>query len=238
MNKIAYVFIPCSYNGPCITESGPKVFEHVLQKNNYDGDYYSFSLKWDESLCKYMERITNDLKEIVKSHDKIIVFGGNHLSLIPVYNIAGTLNYNSLTLDAHRDYLYNDGLITHGSFIRFLKKSNSKKFLLGFRDNAKDKYEFFEREISSIQYMKDRSIKLNNIKYIDIDVDVFDKKLFPYTVCAMDKGIQISHLFEIFENVEAKNVKILSFSEYAYVLDKKKKGLRIIMKVIDKFPSY
>ena len=237
MKKIAYVFIPCSYNGPCITESGPKVFEYVLKKNNYEGDYFVFNLEWNESLNRYMIRICKELKIIIKKYDKIVVFGGNHLSLLPVYNATSSVHYNTLTLDAHRDYLYNDGMITHGSFLRYVKKNNTKHYLLGYRDNVdkKDLYDFFDKEISSNELKKENNFKFQNIKYIDIDVDVLDKKIFPYTVCAMDNGILIKHLKQIFKNNSIQDVKILSFSKYAYVLDTKKRGLKTIIKIVDDF---
>lgn len=30
--KIAFVFLPLAFNGPCISESGPKVMEFFLKK--------------------------------------------------------------------------------------------------------------------------------------------------------------------------------------------------------------
>ena len=237
MSKIAFVFIPNSYNGPCITESGPKVFEFILKKNNYNGDYFMFNLDWNESLNEYMKRITTELKKIISEHDKVVVFGGNHLSLLPVYNATNKANYSSLTLDAHRDYLYNDGTITHGSFLRFLDKNNVKRYIIGFRDkiSEENKYSFFDKEISVKSYKLNNKIEFDDIKYVDIDVDVLDKKIFPYTVCLIDNGLLLKELMNILNTISFEYIKVLSFSEYAYVLDKKKKGLKIILNIIDKY---
>jgi len=239
MKEVAFVFIPNSYNGPCISENGPKVLEFILKKNSYDGDYYMFNLEWKESLENYMKRIKAELKKIIENHEKVIVFGGNHLSLLPVYNSTNELKYNSLTLDAHRDYLYNDGLITHGSFLRFLDKNKVKRYIIGFRDkiSSENEYDIFEKEVSATQFKKNNSITCESIKYLDIDIDVLDKKIFPYTVCATNNGLSIKQLLNILELKELNDVKVLSFSEYAYVLDKKKKGINIILNIIDNYLS-
>lgn len=237
-NSIAYVFIPSSYNGPCISESGPKVFEYILKKNNYTGDYFPYYLKWNETTENYMKRVLHGVKKIIKKYDKIIIFGGNHLSLLPIYKLTEPIKYNSITFDAHRDYLYNDGMITHGSFLRYINRKKTKRVIIGYRDNinSENKYNFFDEEISSEQVNNNQcDYDFGEIKYIDIDVDVFDKRIFPYTVCAMDNGITIKKIKEIFSNISIKDVKILSFSEYAYVLDNKKAGLKKILNIVDLF---
>lgn len=236
--KIAFVFLPLAFNGPCISESGPKVMEFFLKKNNYQGDYYMFSLKWNESPKEYNERVLKELEKIEKQYSKILIFGGNHLSLLPVYELTETLSYNSLTLDAHRDYLLNDGMITHGSFLRFIKRKKVKRYILGFRDEIKkeDEYKFFDKEISAeVIVNNNMTIPKDNIIFVDIDVDVLDESIFPFTSCKKENGISLKKLYEILEFIDISNIKILSFSEYAYVLDKEKKGLEIIFSIIDKF---
>lgn len=236
--KTAYVFLPLAFNGPCICESGPKVMEFFLKKNNYKGDYYMFQLKWDESPKKYNERVLKELKKIEQKYSKILIFGGNHLALLPVYKLTENLEYNSLTLDAHRDYLLNDGMITHGSFFRFIKKEKSKRYILGFRDEItnENEHNFFDKEISAETILKSKlDIPKSNLNYIDIDVDVLDESIFPFTSCKKNNGLTLNKLFEIFEYINLTNVKMLSFSEYAYVLDEEKEGLKILFSIIDKF---
>lgn len=237
---IAYVFLPNSYNGPCITESAPRVFELILKKNNYKGDYFLFELQWNESLAEYYERVKTNLLKIIKEHSKTVVFGGNHLSILPVYQTVGELGYNSLTLDAHRDYLFNDGKITHGSFFRFVEKRANHKTIVGFRDviSDDDKYNFFDLEIPCSQLKKNKEINcLNKINFVDIDVDVLDKKVFPYTVCAAKNGLSLKQLYLLLNHIEFNKSKILAFSEYAYILDKKKKGIKIILDIIGQYIS-
>lgn len=197
-----------------------------------------FSLNWNESPKEYNERVLIELEKIEKKYSKILIFGGNHLALLPVYKLTEDLSYNSLTLDAHRDYLLNDGMLTHGSFLRFIKKEKSKRYILGFRDEIKkeDKYNFFDKEISAATIMnKKLDIPNENLKYIDIDVDVLDETIFPFTSCKKDNGISLNKLYEILDYINISNIKFLSISEYAYVLDKEKQGLELIFSIINKF---
>ena len=79
------------------------------------------------------------------------------------------------------------------------------------------------------------NFSLNNINYVDIDVDVLDEKVFPYTVCKKENGLTLNKLFDLLTKLNLQDVKILSLSEYAYVLDDKKEGLKIIIQIINEF---
>lgn len=233
--KIAYVFIPFAYNGPCISESGPKVMHYELEKYYDSKDMFQYELKLNETPIQYLNRIYKNVVYLNSFYDRVIIFGGNHLSLLPIYQIAEDLCYNSITFDAHRDYLKNNGKITHASFLRYVRRGNSKKYILGFRDyiNDVDKYKYFSKEISA-NYLKTKNLDVkipNEIKFIDIDVDFFDPAIFPYTNCKKDNGFSVNEMFEILKIVSLKDIKILSFSEYVNILDNNKNGIKIMMLV-------
>ena len=55
--KIAYVFIPFAYNGPCISESGPKVMHFELRKYYDNKDMFQYDLELDETPRQYLNRV-------------------------------------------------------------------------------------------------------------------------------------------------------------------------------------
>ena len=188
-------------------------------------------------------RVYNNVFYLNNTYDKIIIFGGNHLSLLPIYQIAEDLVYNSITFDAHRDYLNNNGLITHASFLRYIKKGNSKKYILGFRDCIKsgEKYKYFNKEISA-EYLKSKKLNIilpNEVRFLDIDVDFFDPKIFPYTSCKKGNGFfSRRYVLKILKSINLSDIKILSFSEYVNILDNDKNGIKIIIEILKKILTF
>lgn len=236
--SIAYIFIPFAYNGPCVTESGPKVMQFEINKKYGNKDMFSFELQWYETPADYMSRVYENILCLAKKYEKLIIFGGNHLSLLPIYQAAEKFHYNSVTFDAHRDYIRSKGMITHASFLRYVESHSSKKYILGFRDyiREEDKYDFFDDEISAKQ-LKENKMKLNienNIDFIDIDVDFFDENIFPYTYCKKENGFSMDEFDVIISQLNLNNLKFISFSEYIQIIDENKKGIEFIFEVIKK----
>lgn len=235
--KKCFVFIPFAYNGPCVSESGPKVIEYELKKIYNKNIFFNYEMGFDDTPNQFLKRIYKNILELEKIYDKVIVFGGNHLAILPIYNIASLKNYNSLTLDAHRDYLKNDGNLTHASFLRYIDTNNiNKKIILGIRDHIKetDKFNFFSEEITTNDFRKNNNILINNlnIKYLDIDFDVLDPKIFPYTICKKENGLNFKDLINLFQKITISEIKLISFSEYVPILDAKKYGIKKIFKLL------
>lgn len=235
--KLAYIFIPFAYNGPCVTESGPKVMQFELTKRYGNKNMFLYELGWNESPSDYMSRVYENILCLSKKYDRLIIFGGNHLSLLPVYQVADDLLLNSVTFDAHRDYIQSNGLITHASFLRYIKNHTSTKYILGFRDsiNKEDAYNFFDNEYSA-SYLKSHDLNFcikKNIHFIDIDVDFFDENVFPYTYCKKENGFSMMDFEKIIHQIKLQDLKIISFSEYIQINDIEKKGIEFIFQIMN-----
>ncbi len=236
--NIAYVFIPFAYNGPCVTESGPKVMQFEINKRYGNKDMYMYELEWDETPKDYMNRVYENILQLIQKYDKLIIFGGNHLSLLPVYWIAETLQFNSVTFDAHRDYIKSKGLITHASFLRYVKGHTTSRHIVGFRDQIEEdnKYDFFDSEVSA-ETLKESGLELKikePIRFLDIDVDFFDENVFPYTYCKKPNGFTMDEFQRIIRQLDLESLKIISFSEYIQILDYNKIGVEIILEILKK----
>ena len=234
--KIAYIFIPFAYNGPCVTESGPKVMQFEISKRYGNKDMYMFELKWNETPKDYMSRVYENILCLIQKYDRLIMFGGNHLSLLPVYWIAEAMQFNSVTFDAHRDYIKSKGLITHASFLRYIKGHKNGRYIVGFRDQIRDddNYDFFDLEISA-EVLKESKLELEikkSIQFLDIDVDFFDENVFPYTYCKKPNGFTMDEFQKITKQLDLESLKIISVSEYIQILDYDKHGVEFILKIL------
>lgn len=234
--RIAYIFIPFAYNGPCVSESGPRVMQFEISKRYGNQDMYLHELQWNETPEQYIRRVYDSIFDLAKKYEKLLIFGGNHLSLLPVYQLAEKLQFNSITFDAHRDYIKSRGLITHASFLRYINGQSSKKYILGYRDEIKeeDKYYFFNNEISAKQ-LKEDNLRVSieeDINFLDIDMDFFDETIFPYTYCKKKNGFSLDDFKIIINQLNLDKMKFISFSEYVQILDFRKEGIEFIFKII------
>ena len=104
--NICFVFLPFAYNGPCVTESGPKVIHHGIKryissfvKKDHTIDFFTILQDLTTSPAEYLENVYIKILELCVSYDKIIVLGGNHLSCLPIYKVANTIVNTIITLD-------------------------------------------------------------------------------------------------------------------------------------------
>ena len=52
--KIAYIFIPFAYNGPCVTESGPKAMQFEINKKYGKKEKNKLEKKKNETKKEYI----------------------------------------------------------------------------------------------------------------------------------------------------------------------------------------
>jgi arginase family enzyme len=131
---------------------------------------------------------------------------------------------DTYTFDAHRDYLYNEGLVTHASFFRYVPKVSGKtNYLLGYRDiiSDEDAFSYFDYEINVASYDKFimEHVQASSDIYLDLDIDVFDPHLIPCTGSIKDGGITIKQFNDFLCIVHPRNIKLISISEYIPLLE-------------------
>lgn len=232
----AIIFIPFAFGGNPASESGARCIKHVID-NNKDEIYaekFCFEQNLEESPKNFLERLENNLKDIIKKYDKLILVGGNHLSILPLYRVLYQRDSKDviITMDAHRDY-YPDNNLNHASFLATLcNNKNTRHYLIGARD-----FDKHQEDHNAIEVLNDDLYKyqFSNITLLDIDVDVINPKIFPSCGCPIDGGFSFEAIIEDIRFCSDRGCKILSISEYIPNWDNAQTNAKMIFEMISVF---
>ena len=228
-----FIFIPFAFGGNPASESGPRAVYDYFTKKNIDGIKHSiiFEQTLYESAYQYMLRINKEISLILKNMKKNIIIGGNHLSLMPIYQLCYARQANILTLDAHRDYYPQDKL-NHATFLKYISGCCKSHFLVGYRDT--DQHNQIHPNITALKNFKHNIIN-TKIDYLDIDIDVLDPYIFPWCGSAIDNGMSLIELMKMVDFFSTSGCNLLSISEYIPNYDMHEKGLEIIYQIVSNF---
>lgn len=227
------VFIPFAFGGNPASESGPRCIKHKIEKDKIeiDADIFCYEQSIDESPRDFLDQITYNLKDIIRKYEKLVVVGGNHLSILPLYRLLYQRNSKDviITMDAHRDY-YPEKSLSHASFLATLGKNENKKhYLIGARDLDN------HQEINNaIEILSDDLFKhqFGNITLLDIDVDVIDPVIFPSCGSPIDGGFSFEAIKEWVRFCDNRECKIISISEYIPNWDNAQANAEMILEII------
>lgn len=232
----ALVYIPFAFGGNPAAESGPRCIKHIIDNNKivFDVDIFYYEQKIDESPERFLEILTYKLSEIIEKYDRVVLMGGNHLSILPLYRILYQSNTKDtiITLDAHRDY-YPENKLSHASFLSSLcKNGNTKHYLIGVRD-----FERHQEENGSIEILTDdlSEHQISNITLLDIDVDVINPEIFPSCGSPIDGGLSYEKIEEYVRFCNKRGCKIMSISEYIPNWDNARTNAEMILAMIRVF---
>ena len=233
-------FFPISFGGNPSSESGPRaVYNEIKNSDDFkDCELLLIEPKIDESPKSYLAKINMLLNHILdKCDSKCCIIGGNHLSILPVYQFIVDKNNaaNILVLDAHRDY-YPQAELNHATFLSFVKKTYNKILLVGCRDNGNhscilDKCDVIYRS----KYNSTNQLSLDNIDFLDIDLDVIDDKDFSSYSDYLENGLSIKDVKDLICFSKEHGNRVLSFSEYVPLFDNEFKDLFQIIEMINLF---
>ncbi len=169
------------------------------------------------------------LKQSLNAGERVVWLGGNHLSVLPVYEElgAGTL---VVQLDAHLDiYQLHDVMPNpaNGNFLLHSDAALPQIVTVGHRDlflHPKEWRGTFAQAFSATDVATDPARVLNDIRtrvgkanrvWIDIDADVFDPAHFPAVHQPLPFGLAPLAVLQILEAAwEAENVAGVSISEF------------------------
>lgn len=228
----ALVYIPFAFGGNPAAESGPRCIKHIIDNNKivFDADIFYFEQKINESPNRFLEILTYKLNKIIKKYDRLVLMGGNHLSILPLYRILYQRNTKDtiITLDAHRDY-YPENKLSHASFLSSLcKNDDTKHYLVGARD-----FERHQEQNDSIEILTDDLSKhpISNITLLDIDVDVINPEIFPSCGSPIDGGLSYEKIKEYVRFCNKRGCKIMSISEYIPNWDNAQTNARMILEI-------
>ena len=195
---------------------------------------------FSESPKDYLCRVQQSIRDAGSKYDRIVVLGGNHLSILPVYRWLYEYELlNIVTLDAHRDY-YPEGSINHATFLKELgKKNTGKHYLVGARDFDKhaEKHSCIE-EITIDALKNNKSLIDGGIGFLDIDLDVLDPNEFPWCGSTIDNGLTKEIVMSIIQYAVETHCKILAISEYIPNWDFSKTGQSTIIDFVSCFLSH
>lgn len=235
----AFVFLPFAYGGNPATESGPRAFyDWILNNNPFDNmQLFMCEQSVEESALAYLNRVEKDFANILSiNFNKTIVFGGNHLSLLPIYKQFYSNAKNILTLDAHRDY-YPENSLNHATFLKFLYHPNILHIIAGVRDDKHHK-----ETHPNITYIHPAEFHLVfnmfssiSLDYIDIDLDVLDSGTVSSFCCPIEGGLQWKQVMQVVNFAKINGCNCISFSEYIPYWDTNQRDLQKIISLVQSF---
>lgn len=223
--------VPFSYNGPCASLSGAGAMYNAVQNRGNEGRRLLINQRFDESSREYLNRV----KGFVSSSERCIVLAGNHLSCLPVHEVAREKSMLRIVLDAHRDYAtlpIDDP--THANFLSIVGDMQKVAFY-GYRDGP------YDTSCSAGQYSCRDLDKLRSLVaslaegtriYVDIDLDVIDSSLFPATGCPLPDGLSIQGVLDALDAIGLSRIDIVSFEEYTPLTDPNGRCLDIAIELI------
>jgi agmatinase len=160
----------------------------------------------------------------------LLWFGGNHLSVLPVYEELGTLDDTLvIQLDAHLD-LYNlsdsPPELNHGNFLRHADGPLPGLVNVGHRDlflPEKSIRPYYQATFAAADLAIDPTPALTAIRemsrqakrvFIDIDCDVLDPAYFPATAHPLPFGLSPPLLLRFIDACWGDNVRGVAVSEF------------------------
>jgi agmatinase len=169
------------------------------------------------------------LKQSLNAREQVIWLGGNHFSVLPVYEELGTGTL-VIQLDAHLDiHQFHDVMPTpaNGNFLLHSDAALPQIVNVGHRDlllHPKEWRGTFAQAISSVEVATDPARVLNDIRtrvgnakrvWIDIDVDVFDPAFVPAVHQPLPFGMTPLMVLQVLTAAwSAENVVGVSISEF------------------------
>lgn len=234
--KDAIILIPFAYGGNPGTESGPRaILDKLMDAPIYDSiDIVTLQMDFTESPNSFLQRCIDAIICIIHSHNKCCFIGGNHLSIYPVYLALTTIKkqMNIIVADAHRDYYPSDE-ITHASFLSRIPYSKTRLYFYGARDFHLHSKMLENARIINENY--EQKLQIQNVDFLDIDVDVFDDAYFPYYCDFIPHGISKEKIVRLIDYAKERECKVMAVSEYMPYYDNNMVGAEEIIKYIGMF---
>lgn len=192
------------------------------------------------------------VKQALKTDDRVIWLGGNHLSVLPVYEELGGDNAGStliVQLDAHLDiHQFHDVMPNPacGNFLLHSDETLPQIVNVGHRDlllPVKDIRATYTQTFSAVDVATDPERVTNDIRarankakrvWIDIDADVFDPAHLPAVHQPMPFGLHPLAVLRILDAAwDAENVIGISISEYDPGRDNRDASLQLLSWLIE-----
>jgi agmatinase len=181
-----------------------------------------------EAIATWRETLGDALTQAVDEVEFLLWLGGNHLSVLPVYDELGKKDL-VLQFDAHLDVQqFEDNIKTlnHGNFLLSIDEATPRIINIGHRDlfvTHKQSKNVFETCFPAEELAVDKLPLFQTIKkavaksdrvWIDIDCDAFDPAYFPAVQQPLPFGLVPAFVFEVLQLVPHAKLAGISISEF------------------------
>jgi len=197
---------------------------------------------------KWHQKAREAARRALDAGNFLIWIGGNHLSVLPLYEEVGARKGSLVVqLDAHLDlYHLRDCVpeLSHGNFLRQLNPAPAiinvghRDLFLAADEIAKhfaDTYgivEFLSNEAKVLKAVS-KAAKVADGLIVDLDVDALDPAYFPATVDAMPFGLTPQQLLKVFDAAWSDKLVGLSISEFDPGRDKGDRSMELLVWLIE-----
>lgn len=184
----------------------------------------------------------------LKNGNFLIWVGGNHLSILPLYEeLAARKGSLVVQLDAHLDLYHLRDCVTELSHGNFLRRLDPLPAIVnvGHRDlfllpNEIAKY--YRQTMSACRFAQDEIAGLESITslaasapevLVDIDMDVLDPAYFPAVVDALPFGLTPHQLIRVLQAIDSSKLRAVAISEFDPGRDVDDRSLGLLVWLIE-----
>jgi arginase family enzyme len=189
-----------------------------------------------EEYLKWQSKLYNYYSNTIKNNNFPIFIGGNHLSVLPIYNYYSKTKTKTLILsfDAHIDaYGNRNENLYHGNYLHHFTKSKYVDIIhIGNRELILDKNDVKDviKDVFSMLYIINNGIEhlieVINEKskeydeiHLDIDIDVFDQSNINSTGFPIPFGLEPNLMLKFLHSINSSKIVGISLTEYNYLKD-------------------
>jgi len=220
--------------------------DRPMRGNAYTENLFLQQVDFDsmEELADWRSEGRTRLKEAFRHDERVIWLGGNHLSVLPVYEELGGKSNLVLQFDAHLDVHQMHDVNpnpANGNFLLHSKTAAPTVVNLGHRDlflPAADVKKHFAAAYSALDVARDLNAVISDVKkrctkakriWIDLDADVFDPPAMPGVHHKLPGGLTLLMLLQVLEQIwDSEKIVGISISEYDPAKDQEGIGANLL----------
>jgi agmatinase len=186
-------------------------------------------------------------KTALDAGEFLIWIGGNHLSVMPLYEELGVRSRSLVVqFDAHLDIYHHDDTkseLSHGNFIRYLPEPRPEIVNLGHRDQfmtSKEIHNHFAAAVGAVALLHDgvekklaNGIRRANRVCLDVDWDVLDPAYFPAVDDPLPFGLTPRQLLRHMQAAWSEKICAIALSEFNPARDNGDRSLQLAIWLIE-----
>ena len=217
-----------------------------MRANAYSESLFLQQVNFDsmEELADWRSAGGTRLKDAFRHGERVIWLGGNHLSVLPVYEELGGKSNLVLQFDAHLDVHQMHDVNSNpanGNFLLHSKTALPTVVNLGHRDlflPATDVKKHFAAAYSALDMTSDLNAVIADVKkrgtkakrvWIDLDADVFDPPAMPGVHHKLPGGLTLLTVLHVLDKVwDSEKIAGISISEFDPSLDRDGIGANLL----------